>query len=447
VVTDPVSRLEGLDGASLSVLATEVEGDVLTSHDPDRALAPASNTKLVTAALALDALGPDHRFGTRVEGHGELGGDHLRGDLVLVGSGAPDLGVEDLAELAHGVGAEVTEIRGDLVLDGSRFGDEQLGPGWTWGDEQQYYGARSSALALEENLVRVEVIAQEPGKSGDSPAIEVSVTPDTEVVAVETDVEIRERSDGGQESDDGRDSDDDLRVFTDHETGAVRIEGSLPPGATRTGRAPVVRPEGHCGAAFHDALAEAGVEVTGEIRVGAAPEGESAFSLGVESASVADLLREMNVPSDNFVAEQLARGVAAERDDGTWDAWSKAATDFLESCGAGPCRIRDGSGLSRYTLLTAEGIVALLERVQQEPWSEAFFDSLPAPGEGTLENRLADVPAVRAKTGTITGSSALSGVIRREYQSDVVFSVIFGGLTVGADEARRRQDEFVRALV
>jgi D-alanyl-D-alanine carboxypeptidase/D-alanyl-D-alanine-endopeptidase (penicillin-binding protein 4) len=155
----------------------------------------------------------------------------------------------------------------------------------------------------------------------------------------------------------------------------------------------------------------------------------------------------MNVPSDNFVAEQLARGVAAERDDGTWDAWSKAATDFLESCGAGPCRIRDGSGLSRYNLLTAEGIVALLERVQQEPWSEAFFDSLPAPGEGTLENRLADVPGVRAKTGTITGSSALSGVVQREYQSDVVFSVIFGGLTVGADEARRRQDEFVRALV
>lgn len=473
-MTDPVSHLEGIEGASLSVLARERSGEVLASRDPDRALAPASNTKLVTSALALDALGPEYRFETRVAGHGE--------NIYLVGSGAPDLETEDLAELARGIAEEletpvgegVAEIRGDLVLDGSRFGDDQLGPGWTWGDEQHYYGARSSAVALERNLVTVEVTAEESG------AVEVSVTPDTEVVAVENDVSVetelavtcgdgpdadqpdeaksdKHEPDAG-ESDAGESDEEEFRVFTDHETGAIRVEGSLPTGTTRTEQVPVVRPERHCGLAFRRALAEAGVEVAGEVRVGGAPDDgdDPAFARTVESAPVADLLREMNVPSDNFVAEQLARAVASERGDGeladgergdgAWDAWSEVAADFLESCGAETCRIRDGSGLSRYNLLTAEGVVSLLERAHDEPWGEAFFDSLPAPGEGTLADRLGDVPGVRAKTGTITGTSALSGVVRRDERPDVVFSVLLGGLTVAADEARRRQDEFVRAL-
>jgi D-alanyl-D-alanine carboxypeptidase/D-alanyl-D-alanine-endopeptidase (penicillin-binding protein 4) len=394
VVTDPVSHLAGIEGASLSVFAREVDGDVLASRDPDRALAPASNAKLVTSALALDVLGPGYRFETRVEGRGEIEGDTLRGDLLLAGSGAPDLGVEALDELARGVAeklrADGGEIRGELVPDGSRFGDDQLGPGWTWGDEQYYYGARSSALALEKNLIRVEVAAPDPGESGD---FEVSVTPDTEAVAVEIDLEVGA---GGEpndsvSSDDPESSDDsesaeDLRVFTDHETGAIRVEGSLPPDATRTERVPVVRPERHCGAAVREALAESGVEVAGEIRVVGSAEraprsdDDTAFSRRIESAPVADLLCEMNVPSDNFVAEQLARAVAAERADGSWDAWGRVATEFLEDCGARACRIRDGSGLSRYNLVTARGMVGLLERARDAPWSEAFFDSLPAPG-------------------------------------------------------------------
>ena len=462
MVSDPISHLTDLDGASVSVIARELGGDgageVLTSRDPDRALAPASNTKLITSVLALDVLGPGYRYDTRVEGYGAVTDGRLDGDLALVGTGQPDLSRTDLDELAGGVADRIDDVGGDLLLDGSRFGDDQLGPGWTWGDERYYYGARSSALALAKNLVTVEIAGDESGDFA------VGVAPETDVVAVETDLEV---------------GDDDLRVFADHETGVVRVEGTLPAGTDRTERVPVADPERHCGAAFRDALADAGVAVEGEIRHAEAPDAAPEFSTRVRSAPVSELVREMNVPSDNFIAEQLARAVASARagdregeeadegsaagkgstdgegstasegstdGEGSWERWEEVATEFLEARGVGACRVRDGSGLSRYNVVPARGFVNLIEWAGEQSWSEAFFDSLPAPGEGTLETRLDDVPGLRAKTGTITGSSALSGVIRREDGSDVVFSVIFGGLTVEADEARQRQDAFVRAL-
>jgi len=424
VVSDPVSALADLPGASVSALAREVGGEVIASHDPDRALAPASNAKLLTTALALDALGPDYRFETRAVGCGAVDGDRLDGDLVLVGSGQPDLSRAALDDLAERVAGEVSTVTGNIVLDTTRFGDQQLGPGWTWGDERYYYGARSTALAVDKNLVSVEI-------TGDGVDLAVGVAPETDAVAVETDLEPGA---------------DELRAFTDHDTGRIRVEGTAPPSADRVERVPVARPVDHCGAAFRDALADAGVAVAGEVRRGTAPE-EPAFVASVESAPVAHLVRGMNVPSDNFVAEQLARAVAAEREGaGTWDAWNDVATEFLDSLEVDAHRIRDGSGLSRYDLLSARALVELFAWVRDRPWAETFFGSLPAPGEGTLETRLADAPGVRAKTGTITGTSALSGVLRREGEPDAVFSVIFGGLTVGADAARERQDAFVRAL-
>lgn len=448
LVNDPTDCLTDIDGASVSAFAKELEGDVLASHDPDSALPPASNTKLVTTALALDVLGPEYTFETRVTGHGRLRDGRLDGDLVLDGSGNPDLARDDVAQLAVSVAEPIDELGGDVVLDGSTFAGRHCGPGRTVGDQRHAYGAGSSALALEENVVEIQLSDAAPSEPRD---FEVRVVPDSEAVVVETDVQSGEG---------------DLRAFTDPDAGVIRVEGELPTGSRRTERVPVPDPEYHCGAVFRDALVEAGVTVEGGLQRTAmasdlnsaemASDSDSAetashpdsiaFSRSVTSETVSALLFRMNHPSNNFIADQLARHVASKHGDGSWEAWKRTVSDFLTEWNAGPCRITDGSGLSRYNLLTARGLVALLEQAAREPWAEHFFDSLPEPGAGTLSSRLHDVSGLRAKTGTLTGSSALSGVVRREESPPVVFSVLFGGLTVEADPARERQDEFVRAL-
>lgn len=474
MTTDAIERaLERLapPGASVSAFAVRAtDGAVVAASDPDRSIAPASNAKLFTAALALDELGPDYRFETAVATRGRIADRVLDDDLVLRGSGAPDLAPDDLATLADGVADHVDRVVGDLVCDVTRFAGPQLGPGRVWSDERHAYGARSSALALSGNVVDVTVAATDED-------VTVSVAPETAIVEIDPAVTpaVSDRASvdeapptaedaddsGAAEQDRDRDHDQhreqdqdeqaaedggDLHVRTDSGEGRIRVEGTLPPGAERTVTVPVTRPVRHCGLATRDALAAAGVQVAGEVRVVDDRTLETGAPLAaVESAPLRDLVRAMNVDSDNFVADQLARSVAAAvAGEGSWDGWEETVGDHLDSLGVETVRVRDGSGLSRYDRMPARAVVALLEWSAGRPWRDAFFDSLPGPGEGTLSDRLDGVPVV-AKTGTLTGVRALSGRVASG-DGDVLFSVLVGGLTVLADEVRGRQDAFVRAL-
>lgn len=426
-----------LPGASVSVLAVKrPTGEKVAAAAPDRALAPASNTKLITAGLALDRLGPDWRYGTRLLGDGPVDDGILDGDLVLVGMGAPDVDASDLDRLAADIARQVGRVTGDLRVDGTVFPDGQLGPGWTWGDSRHYYGARSSAAAVDRNQVTVTVT-----QTGDGDGLSISVDPDSQVVELDSDVTVAPDA-----------TTDDLKVFTDPESGAITVTGALPPEADTVEEfAPVRHPERHCGLVLQATLAEAGVAVGGQVRIddgtGSHEVTDAALEAVVRSAPVRGLIRDMNVPSDNFVAEQLARTIAhVETGEGSWDAWESLVREHFETLGVDTVRIRDGSGLSRYNLVPADGMIAHLRWVDEQDWREAFFDSLPTPGKGTLSSRLAGTP-VAAKTGTITGTSALSGVVRHESAPDVLFSVLQGGLTrEEGEEARGRQDAFVRWL-
>lgn len=420
-------------GASVSTLAVRADDSaVVAALNPDRAVAPASNTKLFTAALALDHLGPDDRFETTFSPRGEIEDRALDGDLVLLGTGAPDLAPTDLSALADGVADRVARVEGDLILDASRFEGPQLGPGRVWTDERHAYGARSSALALSGNIVAVTV----EGADGD---VSVSVDPRTDVIEVDVDVTLDPEVPGDAEDGDA------LDIYRDSERERVRAEGRIPPGTSKTVEVPVGSPVCHCGLAAREALAAAGVDVRGVVRIANRPPETGSDLAAVESAPVRDLVRTMNRNSDNFVADTLAREIAmTATGEGSWEAWSETVADQLATFGLETVRLRDGSGLSRYNLVPARGIVALLEWTTERPWADAFFGSLPSPGEGTLADRLDGVPVV-AKTGTLSGVRALSGRIG-DGDDAILFAILVDGLTVDEGTVRDRQDDVVRAL-
>ncbi|MEY4468360.1 MAG: hypothetical protein RIR21_2154, partial [Pseudomonadota bacterium] len=114
--------LSGIPPAAVALDIRALNGQVLASHNQQRAFNPASVMKLVTTAAALDLLGPDYRWITRVYVQGTLAGDVLHGDLVIQGGGDPRLAHEDLARLLRRLRSlGVREIHGDLVLDRSLF--------------------------------------------------------------------------------------------------------------------------------------------------------------------------------------------------------------------------------------------------------------------------------------------------------------------------------------
>jgi len=200
---------------------------------------------------------------------------------------------------------------------------------------------------------------------------------------------------------------------------------------------------------FRQALAAAGVVVARRSGVGRASETSLPLAYDV-SAPLAGIVAEMETESDNFVAELLLKELGAlETGHGTTAAGAGVVSGVLERAGVplAGVRIADGSGLSSDDRLTAGALVALLRAAWSDPeLREAFVASLSVAGvSGTLEDRLREPPArgrVRAKTGTTSVASALSGYAGDRY----AFAVLQNGSPVASWWARTAQDRFVSVL-
>lgn len=102
--------------------AIKISFSPLLSHQADIARTPASTMKLVPSFIALDTLGADFVWHTRVYHTGMIIGDTLYGDLVIQGSGDPKMTHERLQQLLYKVQtAGIRHINGDIIVDSSVF--------------------------------------------------------------------------------------------------------------------------------------------------------------------------------------------------------------------------------------------------------------------------------------------------------------------------------------
>jgi serine-type D-Ala-D-Ala carboxypeptidase/endopeptidase (penicillin-binding protein 4) len=203
------------------------------------------------------------------------------------------------------------------------------------------------------------------------------------------------------------------------------------------------------GSQFRFALRAAGVGVRGRVVAGVAdPSAEQLAT--TTSPPLARIVAYMNRESDNFTAELLLKQLGAVDDGrGTSAAGAQAVREALREAAiplAG-VRIVDGSGLSARNRLTAAAVIGILVVAWHDPRIRpAFVHSLAVAGiSGTLEDRLERPPArgaVLAKTGTLSGSSALSGYARGRW----AFAVIQNGRPVSQFWARQAQDRFASVL-
>jgi D-alanyl-D-alanine carboxypeptidase/D-alanyl-D-alanine-endopeptidase (penicillin-binding protein 4) len=199
---------------------------------------------------------------------------------------------------------------------------------------------------------------------------------------------------------------------------------------------------------FRQLLRQRGIE-TGPVGVGRAPAGAAVVG-DVDSAPLSDVVRQMDIDSDNLAAEMLLKQLGAVvGTGGTSAAGAMVALGILVNARIPivGVRIVDGSGLSEQDRLTARTIASLLlvawrDQVLRGP----LFHALPVAGvSGTLRYRLQRRPArgvVHAKTGTTDIATALSGYVR----SDYAFALLQNGYPVSWSASREAQDRFATAL-
>lgn len=420
-----------LEGATSGVLVQDPDtGEILYEAETGTQLLPASNMKMFTAAAALESLGPDHTFETRVVAEDGDGAPGTVGDLHLVGGGDPVLSAEDLDALAADVaGAGVEVVEGDLLADDSRFDGQRLVDDWWEEDEPFAYSAQISALTVAHGArfdTGVTEVGVEPAAEGEPVTVDLG--------AAEGYAELDNSAGTGAPG-----SEDTLRIDRPTGTNTIELTGSLPADAEPIQALRTVdEPAGLAGHLFAEALAEHGVEVQGGLEYGQLPgDWDDPIELaGHTSAELAEILVPFMKFSNNAHAEMLVKEIGREAvGEGTWEAGLAEVEQVLDGIGVDTADLvfNDGSGLSRSNLVTAATTGDLLTRVRDADWADDFRDSLPVAGVedplvgGTLSGRMGGSAAegvLAAKTGTLSGVSALSGYVPAPDGGELVFSVV-----------------------
>lgn len=217
----------------------------------------------------------------------------------------------------------------------------------------------------------------------------------------------------------------------------------------RIGRGTSYDPALAAGQLFQRALGSAGVRVARGAAHGTAPA-DATVVASVDSPTLLTMLRWMDHESDNFYAEMLLKELGAvQTGRGSTAAGAGYVTGLLVQAGVPTAGVRiiDGSGLSLLDRMTANALVSLLGAMWRDPDLRlALTSSLPVAGiSGTLDHRMRSGPArglVRAKTGTTSNASALSGFVGDRF----AFSVLQNGYPVSFTWARVAQDRFASVL-
>ena len=449
-LADPALK-HGLQGVLIRSLKDDAQ---LYERNSDLVFIPASNFKLIVSSASLDLLGPDYRMKTALRMTGEVSSKGvLTGDLILVGGGDPVLKRSDLQEMAAkvsrlldgipqdaGNALGVKLVIGNVIGDDTRFDDQRLGDGWCWDDEPYYYSAQISGLNLDENVVGVWV---RPGaKEGDPAAVEV--VPATKYMIVESTCITGA---AGSEK----------HVWVNRERGknVIRVSGSVPLDYKPTSREEAItmeEPTLFACASFIDLLKAEGIQVRGRAIIGKTPE-SARLVAEHESPPMSEMLRLLNKPSDNLIAECLLKNLgAAIKGKGTANAGADAEIEFLTKIGGDvtAVKINDASGLCRSDYVSPKNLVAILKYMYGHKDSKTFIDSLPIAGvDGTLRSRMKSTSAqgnVRAKTGYIGRVSSLSGYVTTTAGEPLVFSIMMNGHLCPNSSATAVQNKIAEAL-
>ena len=218
--------------------------------------------------------------------------------------------------------------------------------------------------------------------------------------------------------------------------------------ASESGRGYQANPPAFAAARLGAALARRGISVSGAPRAGRAPADARVLAV-VQSPPMARLAALTNKPSDNFFAEMLLKGLAAQAGGlGTTAAGARLAAGFAHRVGGRASSLADGSGLSRRNRASPFRVVRLLLAMRKRDEFDSFFTSLSIAGrDGTLRPRMRRGPArsrCRGKTGTLSNVSVVSGYCRARSGQTYAFSILMN--SVNPFGARAVQDRMMQAI-
>lgn len=412
----PPTAAPELAGTRWGLLVVDERGREVAAIRADERFLPASNSK-IPVVLANLAMPPAPPVGTVVAIEGA--------DVVLVGAGDPWLSAKPdcvrdcLARLADAVASRTRTVR-DVIGDDRHWPDARWGPGWSWNNLSTRSGTAISALSLDDNVMTITV---SPG--------------------------------GGIAADGWYRIDNRVTTGNAGKLNAHRLPGDreLVVTGTIAGGAEVLRlsvddPAHWTAHRFAAMLRARGVSVTGAVRARHRLPGEPPPAPPHDVIARLDpppldetLTRTMKV-SQNLYAEMLLRRAGGPG----------ATAALFERAGAPRAGwdFSDGSGMSTYNRLSPRAAVALLQWAAAQPFADRWRAMLPVAGvDGTLAGRFKGTALegrLFAKTGSLNGTSALSGYMTAASGRTLTFSIFANDVPSGAPTPIRAMDATLESI-
>lgn len=421
-----------LPHATVGIVVKDLKTDqVIYSRNATKLLSPASAMKLFTATAAVYQLNPNYRFLTTLSQKGQ--------DFYLTFSGAPDFTIDNLKALLSNLKKSgVKVIRGNIILDISRFKSPYYPGGISYDDLGWYYSAPETAVILNENAVAYDFVS---AKKIGMPIQIKPKTSENELTIVNQVITVNKE----QEKDHCA-----LNVEVQpHNT--LRLFGCLAKTEEPfTMQLAVPEPVLLAKQKINEALKKDGIVLKGQIIIGQTPS--DAQSIGIlQSSDLAQLITHMLQNSDNLYANSIARTLAySVTGEGSSKQSAFAIRKILSqhtNLDMTQLEIADGMG-TRYNLTSPQQIVTLLTDLYRDKKMQTIFlKALPQSGvSGSLQNRMKETnldKIVFAKTGTMHDISSLSGYLLKQNANPLVFSIIINGVNTPISTAKSLEEQIL----
>lgn len=413
-----------LKHASVGVSVTDLEtGRSILSHNVDQSLTPASVLKVVTTATALEILGEHYRYKTEVALDAN---DPTR--ILVIGSGDPTLGSEafgDHPERFFTVAADAlrralpTDREYSIYVVDDLFGYNGISPEWTWIDMGNYYAAGAYGISIFDNSYKLFFDTTDRNSC---PKI-LRTEPEMNQLTFRNELQLNNS---------GRDNG---YIYGAPFSNERILRGNIPAGRKAFSiKGDIPDPGLFLGETLAGYLRDAGLKI-GDVETarkdhlsGVCRSGQSVnYRVGKVlftqvSPPLKDIIREVNVESNNHYAEHLIRTLGIKsnmkQEGDVLEAGSAAISDFWKSRGVvvSSLQMHDGSGLAPQNAVSPQLLTDLLGYMYtRSDYSSLFFNSLPKAGqEGTLTSFLRNTRLsgrIAAKSGSIGGVQCYAGYL------------------------------------
>lgn len=388
----------GLSAAAIGFCLLDADGRELLAHQAHTAFMPASSLKTVTTATALERLGPDFTFQTRLAATAPLQAGVIAGDLVVTGGADPTLGLADLQRWVAQLRQQgLQSVQGRILGDGRALPGSIFDDFWNWGDLGNGYGSPVAGLNLEHN--RYTAVFRPAAEAG-APAAFLGARPEVPGIGW-----VNEVRTGAADSGDG------VVIHGGERTARIHLRGTVPAGRPQfqvSGAVP--DPETYAAHHLRRLLLEAGIAVAGEA-AGAARLLERGEPVPAAVHALADhrspplreLIASIHATSDNHETECLFRwlGVLEQRpaEQIVREHWRERGLSFEG------LRLEDGCGLARADFIRPLDLARLQGLAGSGPHGALYRQSLPSLADGRLRYKGGAMSGIRCYTGLVTAAS------------------------------------------